>query len=129
MRWSALSLIFLTSLCTAVSHCPDPSQRQVTIGGNSITGYVVHRGGKPVKFAKVTLYSSSVKVAWVGATDKDGGFATGSMPPDEYRIESPSWGSTTVRLDPSVSKHAIQTPSWTLTLMDHGCISSIAQVN
>jgi hypothetical protein len=82
-----------------------------------------------VKFAKVKLYSSSGRVAWLGETDKDGGFATGSMPPDEYRIEATGWGSATVRLDPSVSKDAIQTPSWTLTLMDRGCISSIAQVN
>ena len=61
-----------------------------------------------MKFAKVTLYSSSGKVAWVGATDKDGGFATGRMPPDEYRIESTGWGSATVRLDPGVSKQTSQ---------------------
>jgi hypothetical protein len=101
----------------------------VTIGGDSITGYVVHRGGKPVKFAKVTLYSSSGEVSWVGVTDKDGGFFTGSMPPDEYRIESPAWGSAKVRLDPGVSKRSSQTPSWTLTLMDDACISYIEVVN
>ena len=128
MRWSALILIFATSLCAAGSRCPDPSQRQVTVGGNSLTGYLA-RHRKPVKFAKVRLYSSSGKVAWVGATDKDGGFATGSMPPDDYRIEATGWGSATVRLNPALRTQNNQTPAWTLLLFDNACIASIEVTN
>lgn len=80
-------------------------------------------------FAKVLLYSSSGKIAWVGATDGNGGFATGLLPPDEYRIESAGWGSATVRLNPDVAKQFSQPPAWTLQLMDNGCISYIADMN
>ena len=82
-----------------------------------------------MKFAKVHLYSSSGKMAWVGATDKDGGFSTGEMAPDEYRIEATGWGSASVRLNPDVAKQFSQTPSWTLQLMNKGCISAIAVRN
>jgi hypothetical protein len=82
-----------------------------------------------VKFAKVQLYSSSGKVAWVGVSDKDGGFATGWLPPDEYRIEAAGWGSATVRLNPELGRQDSQTTAWTLQLMDNACISYIAVTN
>ena len=75
-----LTLILAATLCDAASRCPDPKLQEAEIGGNTINGGVVlHK--KPVKFAKVRLYSSSGETAWIGKTDKDGTFKTAQFPP------------------------------------------------
>jgi hypothetical protein len=104
MRWSVLSVILASSLCTAASHCPDPTQRQAAINGESfIAGSVYPHGtlnGKPLKFAEVGIYSSSGQLAYVGKTNTDGWFTTGSLPPGIYRVVVRGWGKTAVRLSP-----------------------------
>ena len=70
-----LTLILAATLCSAASRCPDPKLQEAVIGGNTINGGVVlHK--TPLKFAKVRVYSSSGKTAWIGKTDKNGAFKT-----------------------------------------------------
>ncbi len=122
MRWSAISLAFLTTLSFA-SSCPDPRVRQAVIGGDTFNGVVlVH--GKPVKFAQMRLYSSSGKTAWVGRSGKDGHFATEHLPPDTYRLKVRGWGSATIRLHSTLTQLPNgQVPNWALQLMDNECVA------
>jgi hypothetical protein len=56
--------------------CPDPTLREVEIGGNIIIGGVgLHK--KPLKFVHVPLYSSSSKKVWTGRTNGMGGLGPG----------------------------------------------------
>lgn len=75
--------------------------------------------------ALVQLYASVGVAAWVGFTDKNGEFATVKLPPGVYRLEIDGWGSTKVRLDPNLAKkfHG-QVPTWSLLLMDNGCVDT-----
>jgi hypothetical protein len=122
MRWRTIILILAASVCCAEPRCPDPTLRQVTIGGDTINGSVVlHK--KPLKLAKVRLYFSSGKLAWIGATDRNGGFVTNKMPPGEYRLEVNGWGSTAVQLTPDIDKGLRQVPTWNLVLFENACVS------
>ena len=125
MRWSVLSVILASSLCTAGSHCPDPTQRQATINGqSSIEGYVYPDGTghpKPLKFAKVQVYSSLVQPGYVGETDEDGWFTTGPLPEGNYHVLVSGWGSTTVRLSPE-QEHVELGGGHALILRDHECV-------
>jgi len=125
MRWSVLSVILASSLCTAGSHCPDPTQRQATINGQSfITGHVNHDGTghpKPLKFAKVQVYSSSGQLAYVGETDKDGVFTIGPLPEGNYHLVVSGWGRTTVRLSPEQDPVGLG-GDYDLILNDHECV-------
>jgi hypothetical protein len=130
MRLQALTLILTASLCLAAPRCPDPRLRQATIGGEIITGGVtLHR--KPVKFAKVQLYSSSGKTGWIGTTDKNGRFTTDKMAPGDYRLEVSGWGSTTVQLNPELDKGGFsgQIPAWNLLLSDNACVDTMQIMN
>ena len=81
-----LTLILAATLYNAAPRCPDPKLQKAAIGGNTVNGGVeLHK--KPLKFAKVRLYSSSEETAWIGKTDKDGAFRTTRLPPDDYRLE------------------------------------------
>ena len=82
-----LTLILAATLYNAAPRCPDPKlQKSWPIGGNTVNGGVeLHK--KPLKFAKVRLYSSSEDTVWIGKTDKDGAFRTTQLPPDDYRLE------------------------------------------
>ena len=123
-----LALILAVTLCNAASRCPDPKQQEAAIGGNTINGGVVlHK--KPVKFAKVRLYSSSGETAWIGKTDKDGTFRTTQLPPGDYRLEISGWGSTTIHLNPEMDKGLRQTPGWNLFLIDNACVATIQSMN
>jgi hypothetical protein len=123
-----LTLISAATLYNAAPRCPDPKLQKAAIGGNTVNGGVeLHK--KPLKFAKVRLYSSSEETAWIGKTDKDGAFRTTRLPPDDYRLEISGWGSTTIRLDPEIDKGLRQTPSWSLLLMDNGCVGTMQVTN
>jgi len=84
-----------------------------------------------VKFAKVRLYSSSGKTAWIGTTDKNGRFTTDKVPPGEYRLEVSGWGSTTVQLNPELDKggFSAQIPAWNLLLSDNACVDTMQIMN
>jgi hypothetical protein len=123
-----LTLILAATLCNAASRCPDPKLKEAAIGGSTIDGGVVlHK--KPVKFAKVRLYSSSGQTAWIGKTDKDGRFRTAQLPPGDYRLEIIGWGSATIHLNPEIDKGFRQTPVWNILLIDNACVATIQIMN
>jgi len=128
MRLIAATLIFVSSLCFA-SHCPDARLQEAVIGGDTIDGSVIlHQ--KPLKSAQIRLYFSSGKTAWVGITDKKGGFHITHLPQDTYRLDVRGWGSTTVRLDPKLSKLSNgQVPNYSLLLMENECVGTTEIVN
>jgi hypothetical protein len=128
MRFVALSLVFITSLCFA-ARCPDARLRHAVIGGDTIDGSVTLKQ-KPLKSAQVVLYFSTGKTAWVGATDKNGSFHITHVPPDTYRLDVRGWGSTTIRLDPKLDKLGFgQEPSFFLQLMENECVGTSTVVN
>lgn len=107
MKCGAVTVVLALSLCVTASHCPDPQLQEAAIGANTINGGVVlHK--RPVKCAKVRLYSSSGKTAWIGKTDKDGRFKTDQLPPGNYRLEISGWGSTTIHLNPEKTRDSIR---------------------
>jgi hypothetical protein len=123
-----LTLILAATLCSAASRCPDPKLQEAEIGGNTINGGVVlHK--KPLKFAKVRVYSSSGETAWIGKTDKGGAFKTAQLPPGDYRLEISGWGSTTIHLNPEIDKGTRQTPSWNILLVDNACVATTQIMN
>jgi hypothetical protein len=102
--------------------------QEAVIGGNTINGGVVlHK--KPLKFAKVRVYSSSGKTAWIGKTDKNGAFKTVQLTPGDYRLEISGWGSTTIHLNPEIDRGLRQTPSWNILLVDNACVATIQIMN
>jgi hypothetical protein len=112
--------------------CPDPTLREVEIGGNVIIGGVgLHK--QPLKFARVRVYSSPGNKVWSGKTDKQGWFRTRTLVPGEYRLEVDGWGSTTVRLNPELDKapagYSKQAGTWNVLLMDEGCAGYTHIVN
>jgi len=122
------TLILAATLCSAASRCPDPKLQEAAIGGNTINGGVVlHK--KPLKFAKVRVYSSSGETAWIGKTDKNGAFKTAQLPPGDYRLEISGWGSTTIHLNPEIDKGFRQTPVWNILLVDNACVATIQIMN
>ena len=129
IKYAALPVVLTASLCLAASRCPDPRLQDATIGGNRIIGYVVlHK--KPLKFARMRLYSASGETAWIGKTDKDGGFSTTQLPPGGYRLEVSGWGIAKVRLNPELDKGPFgQIPAWSLLLIDNSCVSTIQIMN
>lgn len=120
--------IVLSSVCYGMP-CSDSRLQQAVIGGNAIDGDVrIHR--KPVRFAQVRLLFSNGKTAWVGTTDKDGGFHIRDLRPDTYRLDVHGWGSTTIRVDPDLNKLPNgQTVSYSVMLMDDGCIGTTTITN
>ena len=69
MRWIAITLVFVTSVCYA-KRCPDPRLQQAVIGGETIDGSVrLHN--KPLKFAQVRLFFSKWRVR-LGREDRQG---------------------------------------------------------
>jgi hypothetical protein len=123
-----LTLILPATLCSAASRCPDPKLQEAVIGGLQLNGGVVlHK--KPLKFAKVRVYSSSGKTAWIGKTDKNGAFKTVQLPPGDYRLEISGWGSTTIHLNPEIDRGLRQTPSWNILLGDNACVATIQIMN
>jgi len=109
--------------CWDQPRCPEPQQRQATIGGKRIHGYVLPTHGKPLKFAKVAVYSSSGQAKYVGETDKDGGFTTGLLPEDNYRLVVIGWGSTLVRLSSELDeKYGGFGGFYWVSLMDNECV-------
>jgi hypothetical protein len=121
MRLIAATLVFVASLCFA-SHCPDARLRQAVIGGDTIDGSVI-LNQKPLKSVQIRLYFSTGKTAWVGMTDKKGSFCIAHLPPDTYRLDVRGWGSTTIRLDPTVTELPNgQMSSWAVQLMDNECV-------
>ena len=124
-----LTLVLATTLCNAAPRCPDPRLRLAIIGGDTITGGVlIHK--KPLKFAKLRLYFSTGKTAWVGMTDKDGSFRITHLPPDTYRLDVRGWGSTTIRLNPDLNKLSNgQIPAYSVLLMENGCVGTVTVVN
>jgi hypothetical protein len=124
MRWLAIALILRASLCLAAPRCPDKRLRHARIGGDAITGYVLlHK--KPLSFAPVRLYSPLGYMAWLGITDRDGGFVIGKLPPGGYRLEIDGWGSTSVELDPRLDQgFGGQVPRWSVVLTDRACVGA-----
>ena len=128
MRLIAATLVFVTSLCFA-SHCPDAGLRQAIIGGDTIDGSVI-LSPKSLKSAQIRLYFSTGKTAWVGMTDKKGSFRITHLPPDTYRLDVRGWGSTTIQLDPTLSKLSNgQVPNYFLQLMENECVGTTTVVD
>ena len=98
MRWSVISIILVSSLCWAGSNCPDPTKQLAKSGGESFIAGNVYRHSdaerKPLKFAEVQIYSLLGQAAYVGQTDTNGWFATGSLPSGIYRVVIRGWGET-----------------------------------
>ena len=64
------------------------------------------------------------------ATDKDGVFTSNKMPPGDYRLEVSRWGSTTVRLSPTLDKAGFgQIFAFNLLLTDNACVAVLAVTN
>jgi hypothetical protein len=128
MRCIAIALVFVTSVCCA-KRCPDPRLQQAVIGGQTIDGSVrLH--DKPLKFAKVRLFFSNGKPAWVGKTDKDGGFHIRELRPDTYRLDVRGWGSTSIRISPDLNKLSNgQTVFYSVQLMRDECIATTTVTN
>ena len=130
MRCVFVAVILASFSCLAASHCPDPQLREAKIGGDAIFGGVsLHK--KPLRFARVRLYSSSGKILWIGKTNKHGTFEIRKLVPGDYRLEVDGWGTTTVRLNPELAKPNGfgQVPAWNLLLTDHACVSTMAVMN
>lgn len=129
MKWLVFILLAATPLGFAGSSCPDPRQREVTIGGDAIHASVLLHH-KPNVGAQVQLYFSSGKAAWAGVTDKKGSFTVKNLPPDTYKLDVRGWGSTTVRLSTelSITKNG-QRPYFSVLLTDDECISYMEVVN
>ena len=108
-----------------MADCPDPAQRGVTIGGNTIHGVVERLHHETAKVQEVNLYSSSGKMVWKGKTDEEGMFTTGRMPPDDYRIVISGWGSANVTLKSDLDQGA----DWHLVLHGTACIFYIMTKN
>jgi hypothetical protein len=120
--------IVLSAGCYA-QHCPDPRLHQAVIGGDTIVGAVLLHH-KPLLFAESQLFFSDGKAAWVGTTDKNGGFHIRHLRPDTYRLVVQGWGSTTIRISANLTKlHNGQTPFYSVQLMDDGCIGTSIDIN
>jgi hypothetical protein len=120
--------IVLSAACYA-QHCPDPTQRRATVGGDTIEGSVsLHQ--KPLKFSELQL-SSNGKTTWVGATGHDGSFHIRGLRPGTYRLTVSRWGSTTIRVSPDLTKSFgnRQSPLYELLLQDDGCIMALTVFN
>ena len=107
--------------------CPDPRLRQAKIVSDTFTGSATLQR-KPLKFARMRLYSSSGKIAWNGTTDKNGGFIIKKMSPGNYRLDVNGWGSTSVKLSEDVTPHGAyrQKSYWNLALIDNACVFTVA---
>lgn len=59
-------------------------------------------------------------------TDENGGFATSSMPPGQYRLDVNGWGSTTIQLslEPE-NRMGGKIPLWGLILTDNACVVTV----
>ncbi len=104
--------------------CLNIDMWDATVGGDKIAGGVSVLG-KPFGFAKVQLYSSSGKVAYLGVTDEHGGFATGVLSPDDYRLEIEGWGSASIHLTHDADRpyQGSFAPTFSLLLLDNGCVT------
>jgi|SRR5580698_7546544 hypothetical protein len=128
MPWIAIIVVFVSSICFA-KHCPDPRLQQAVIGGSAINGSARLRQ-KPLGLAQLRLFFSNGRSAWVGMTDKDGGFHIGQLRPDTYRLDLRGWGSTTIRISPDLDKLSNgQTIFYSVQLMDDECIGTGAVTN
>ena len=84
----------------------------------------------PLNFARVLLYFSTGKTAWVATTDKHGNLCIAHLRPDTYRLDVRGWETTTIRLDPTLSKLSNeQVPNWAAQLMDNECLGYSEVVN
>ena len=124
-----LTLVLATTLCHAGPRCPDPRLRLAIIGGDTINGsLLIHK--RPLKFVQLRLYSSTGKTAWVGMTDKDGGFRVTQLPPDTFRLYVRGWGSTTIRLNPDLNTLPNgQIPAYSVQLLENECVATTTVVN
>jgi len=120
--------IVLSSVCYGMP-CSESRLQQAVIGGNSIDGSVrLHH--KPLRLAQLRLLFSNGKTAWVGATDKDGGFHIRDLRPDTYRLDVRGWGSTTIHINPDLNKLPNgQTLFYSVQLMDGECIGTTTVTN
>lgn len=116
----------LSATCYAQT-CPGPKTRQVTIGGNTIDGYVSlqHR---PLKSAQVRLRSSG-KVTWIGSTKDDGSFHIHDLRRGIYSLTVNGWGSAIIRINPDLTKSSGQTIYYSLLLVDKECIATLRVMN
>jgi hypothetical protein len=113
----------------SASHCPGVRLRQAVIGRDTIDGSVILKP-KSLKFAQVRLYFSTGKTAWVGMTDQDGIFHITHLLPGTYRLDVRGWGSTTIQLDPKLSKLSNgQVPTSFLHLIENECVGTMEVVN
>ncbi len=109
--------IFVVLLCASFAFpCDNPQLRSVRIGGDVLQATAISASGKPIRFAKVRLYRAD-KLAWSGATNKDGAFTIDDLRSGRYGLSVSGWGKTIVELDPNLdelSNH--QRPSYNLRL-------------
>jgi len=124
------SLLFLVLTCASVAFpCDDPRLQNAVIGGDEIEATAFRKPGKPLRSAVVRLYLDK-KLAWTGATDKNGRFRIEHLNPGKYRLSIAGWGSTEVELKPELSELGNgQRPAYSLLLTDHACVGVTEVVN
>ena len=118
--------IVLSATCCAQT-CPGPKTRQVTIGGDTIDGYVSLQQ-RPLKSAQVRLRSSG-KMTWVGSTKDDGSFHIKDLRRGIYSLTVSGWGSAIIRINPDLTKSSGQTIYYSLLLVDNECIATLKVMN
>ncbi|HWF46314.1 MAG TPA: hypothetical protein VG168_04860 [Bryobacteraceae bacterium] len=76
------------------------------------------------------LFFSNGEPAWVGKTDKDGGFYIRQVRPDTYRLDVRGWGSTNIRIIPDLNTLSDgQTVFYSVQLMENECIATTTVTN
>jgi hypothetical protein len=150
MRSYAIAVCLLLPPSLLAAACPDPRLRSAQIGGDTINA-VAMKAGRPLKGVPVRLYNGIGRLLWSGVTGNGGGFKISYLLPDMYRLEVEQWGSTDIEIDPKLDGEfqyayvpfrfepqfdpkffqrpywslyllAGQTPSWSVLLLDGGCV-------
>jgi hypothetical protein len=104
------------------SGCAQGWQKSAEIGGDRISADV-SKGGKPLRSARVRLYSKG-KLLGTYHTNGEGGFSIYNFSEGEYELVIKGWGRTTIRINPRLDLPAWpQQPSWSVSLSDHGCVA------
>lgn len=117
-----LVLFMLMSGWGVAAGCSDGWRKSAEIGGDRISAYV-SKGGKPLRSARVRLYSKG-KLLGTYRTNGNGGINIYNFSEGEYKLAIEGWGSTIVRFNPKLDLQSWpQQPSWSISLSDHGCVA------
>jgi hypothetical protein len=120
-------MIALMSGSLRAAACHDGWARSVEIGGDRISAYA-SKGGKPLRFATVRLYSG-MKLLGTYRTNSEGGFNIYNFSEGAYKVTVKGLGTATVQINPQLTwATPQQQASWSIMLSDHGCAGAGATV-